>query len=104
MESSVPKGKQRPSQDNPSPEKDTSLPGREEEVVNQQDQTRITNTDHSETLNTLSDLPRGADQQGSEGEELYKEGMDPEGGNLRNDFQRGSDVRGNEDEEIAGGM
>jgi hypothetical protein len=56
-----------PDPDKPEKEKDTSLPGREEEVINQQEQTRPTNS--------AGISPERSDESQSQGEDQYKQGM-----------------------------
>ncbi len=54
----------------PSPERDTSREGREEEVINQQDENKITNADSNAVVNS----PSVSTQSGS-GESQFKEGI-----------------------------
>lgn len=75
----------------PSPERDTSQRGREEEVVNQQDQSQTTNSDHGDSTNKGSegsggitpgrgskeDLNRGTSG-ASEDENQFRQGIDNE--------------------------
>ncbi len=51
----------------PSPERDTSLEGREEEVINQQDENKITNADSNAVVNSPSAQPGSGESQFKEG-------------------------------------
>jgi hypothetical protein len=78
-----------PDPNKPEKEKDTSLPGREEEVINQQEQTRPTNS--------AVIPPERSDESQNQGEDQFKQGM---GNNdTRGDIDKAGSDRSRQGEE-----
>ena len=83
----------------PSPDRDTSREGREEEVINQQEGDSITNTDPKSVVN--GSLPAN----GNEGEQQFKEGLFDNTVKLdevEKENIAGSDQTGNEESGLPG--
>jgi len=81
------------------PERDTSREGREEEVINQQEESKITNVESNNILN----IPSSA--QTNSGEQQFKEGIGDNTVKLdevNKEHLEGSDVTGNEESGLPG--